>query len=75
MYSRFIGKVKLNTKNVEAYKVTMDDVITPCIYSEFYNLLNCVYTYPKVFLKPGASCSEICLGLARDNPNQDNPYL
>ena len=40
MSSHFIGKIKLNTKNVEAYKVTMDDVITPYLYSEFYNLPN-----------------------------------
>ena len=39
MSSQLIGKVKLNTKNVEAYKVTMDDVITPYLYSELYNFL------------------------------------
>ena len=58
MSSHFIGKIKLNTKNFEAYKVTMDDVITPYLYSEFYNLPNRVDKYPKVFLRPDLSFDE-----------------
>ena len=57
MSSHYIGKVKLNTKNVEAYKVTMDDVITPYLYSDFYNP-NRVDKYPKVFLRPDLSFDE-----------------
>ena len=38
MSSHFIGKIKLDTTNVEAYKVTMDDVITLYLYREYYNL-------------------------------------
>ena len=58
MSSHFIWKIKLNTKNVEAYKVTMDDVITPYLYSEFYNLPNRVDKYPKVFLRLDLSFDE-----------------
>ena len=58
MSSNFIGKIKLNTKNVEAYKVTMDDVITPYLYSEFYHLPNRVDKYPKVFFRPDISFDE-----------------
>ena len=58
MSSYYIGKVKLNPKYIEAYKVTMDDVITPYLYSYFYNLHNHVHTYPKVFLRPDLSFDE-----------------
>ena len=58
MSSHFIGKINLNTNNIEAYKVTMDDVITPYLYSELYNLHNRVDKYPKVLLRPDLSFDE-----------------
>ena len=38
------------------------------MYIIIYFLIFLFITHP-----PGAGCFGICLGLARDNPNQDNP--